>query len=326
MAQSGLHIPAAPHSRLPIFRNVFIDVGDEQSIEASLSTFSSHISRITQILQHVDRKSLVLMDELGAGTDPAEGAALGTALLDFLARTGARVAVTTHLGSLKSYAFNSPRVENASVEFDQETLAPTYSLTIGQPGSSNAVAIARRLGLPPKVLSKAEEILTAEPPETRALIKKMEKAASSAERNRARAIALRKEAEKLQEQCRQELETVKTLRQRLTREADHELHTILSHIKRRIDASLHDLRQAPEPVAQRAEALARQIDAEILNTPLGKKHAEFVKKLRQGDQVYLPRFDTAATVYSIDRKRGTVRLRFGNASLETSFEEISWAK
>jgi DNA mismatch repair protein MutS2 len=159
MAQSGLHIPAADGSSLPIFDGVLADIGDEQSIEQSLSTFSSHVSRIAGILKVATRQSLVLLDELGAGTDPAEGAALGRAILDRFIETGVKAIVTTHLGDLKLYALTHPRSENAAVEFDTETLRPTYRLRVGDTGQSSALVIARRLDLPNRVVDQAEQYL-----------------------------------------------------------------------------------------------------------------------------------------------------------------------
>jgi DNA mismatch repair protein MutS2 len=159
MAQSGMHVPAADGSMLPIFNEILADIGDEQSLEQSLSTFSSHISRIAGILRCADAHSLVLLDELGAGTDPTEGAALGRAILDQLDRIGCRAMVTTHLGDLKTYAFSNDRAENAAVEFDVETLRPTYRLQIGQFGMSNALKIARRLKLPRELLQRARRYL-----------------------------------------------------------------------------------------------------------------------------------------------------------------------
>src|SRR5262245_49724594 len=159
MAQAGMHIPAADGSTVPVFRQILADIGDEQSLEQSLSTFSSHISRIANIVKTADAHSLVLLDELGAGTDPTEGAALGRAILDVLDRLGCRAMVTTHLGDLKTYAFGNPRAENAAVEFDIETLRPTYRLHIGQFGMSNALKIARRLELPRELLRRAHRYL-----------------------------------------------------------------------------------------------------------------------------------------------------------------------
>jgi DNA mismatch repair protein MutS2 len=159
MAQAGMHIPAGQGSHVPVFQHVLADIGDEQSLEQSLSTFSSHISRIASILKTADAQSLVLLDELGAGTDPVEGAALGRAILDELDIIGCRAMVTTHLGDLKTYAFNNERAENAAVEFSVETLRPTYRLLIGQFGMSNALRIARRLKLPRDLLLRARKYL-----------------------------------------------------------------------------------------------------------------------------------------------------------------------
>jgi DNA mismatch repair protein MutS2 len=159
MAQAGMHIPAGEGSNIPVFHHILADIGDEQSLEQSLSTFSSHVSRIAGILQVADDKSLVLLDELGAGTDPTEGAALGRAILDELDRCGCRALVTTHLGDLKTYAFHNERAENGAVEFDDVTLRPTYRLLIGQFGQSNALKIARRLKLPRDLLRRAHRYL-----------------------------------------------------------------------------------------------------------------------------------------------------------------------
>ena len=159
MAQAGIPIPAAPGSKLPVYRNVFVDIGDEQSIEQSLSTFSSHLSNILDILRRAGQHSLVLIDELGPGTDPDEGAAIGRSILEELLRIGAAAAITTHLSALKAVAFTEDRVDNASVEFDAETLRPAYRLRIGEPGNSNALIIARRLGMPKALIARARSHL-----------------------------------------------------------------------------------------------------------------------------------------------------------------------
>jgi DNA mismatch repair protein MutS2 len=159
MAQCGMHVPAGEGSLIPVFHHILADIGDEQSLEQSLSTFSSHVSRIASIFKVADNQSLVLLDELGAGTDPTEGAALGRAILDQLDQVGCRAIVTTHLGDLKTYAFNNDRAENGAVEFDVETMRPTYRLHIGQFGMSNALKIARRLKLPKELLKKAHRYL-----------------------------------------------------------------------------------------------------------------------------------------------------------------------
>jgi DNA mismatch repair protein MutS2 len=207
MAQCGLHIPAGEGSLVPIFTRVLADIGDEQSLEQSLSTFSSHISRIAAILQQADEKSLILLDEMGAGTDPTEGAALGRAILDELDNKRCRAMVTTHLGDLKTYAFNNERAENGAVEFDVQTLRPTYRLHIGQFGMSNALKIARRLKLPKSLLSRAHRYLRRRQRRAPEMVQ-LQRMRESAEKARAEALAAQHEAEKQREEYRLELERV----------------------------------------------------------------------------------------------------------------------
>jgi DNA mismatch repair protein MutS2 len=194
MAQCGMHIPASAGSTVPVFSHILSDIGDEQSLEQSLSTFSSHISRIASILKTADANSLVLLDELGAGTDPTEGAALGRAILDALDERGVRAIVTTHLGDLKTYAFNNPRAENGAVEFDVETLRPTYRLHIGQFGMSNALRIARRLKLPKELLQKAHRYLKRKKGKTGELAR-LQELREDAEKARQAALAAQHEAD-----------------------------------------------------------------------------------------------------------------------------------
>jgi DNA mismatch repair protein MutS2 len=202
MAQSGLHIPAAEGSAVPVFRDILADIGDEQSLEQSLSTFSSHVSRIAYILRQCGPDTLVLLDELGAGTDPAEGGALGRAILDELDRKGCRAMVTTHLGDLKTYAFANERAENAAVEFDVETLRPTYRLHIGQFGMSNALKIARRLKLPRQLLWRAHKYLRRKQRKAPELLR-LQELRVEAEKARAEALAARHAAERQREEYQQ---------------------------------------------------------------------------------------------------------------------------
>lgn len=199
MAQCGLHIPAGEGSQVPVFQHILADIGDEQSLEQSLSTFSSHVSRIAAIFGIANERSLVLFDELGAGTDPTEGASLGRAILDQLDKTGCRAIVTTHLGDLKTYAFNNERAENGAVEFDIETMRPTYRLLIGQFGMSNALKIAKRLKLPKELLKRAHKYLKRRKGKTGDLAR-LQELREEAEKAREQALAAQHEATREKEE------------------------------------------------------------------------------------------------------------------------------
>ncbi len=205
MAQSGLHIPAAPGSQLPVYDDVLADIGDEQSLEQSLSTFSAHMRRIAAILGKATERSLVLLDELGAGTDPADGAALGRAILDDLGQKGARAIVTTHIGDLKTYALANPGAENAAVEFDAETFQPKYRLRIGDIGQSNALKIARLLQLPEQVVSRAEAYLDERTSRGAPDWESVQTLRQEAERARQEALEARAEAERTREVLKERL-------------------------------------------------------------------------------------------------------------------------
>jgi DNA mismatch repair protein MutS2 len=207
MALSGMHIPAGEGSSVPVFTQVLADIGDEQSLEQSLSTFSSHISRIARILQSADDKSLVLLDELGAGTDPTEGAALGRAILDHLDQSGCRAMVTTHLGDLKTYAFHNKHAENGAVEFDVETLRPTYRLHIGQFGMSNALKIARRLRLPRDLIKRAHRYLKKRQRRNPEMVQ-LQQLRHETEKAREEALLAQHELEQQRESLRQQTEQV----------------------------------------------------------------------------------------------------------------------
>lgn len=214
MALSGMHINAQAGSTVPVFKHILADIGDEQSLEQSLSTFSSHVTRIATILQQADGNSLILLDELGAGTDPTEGAALGRAILDELDILGCRAIVTTHLGDLKTYAFNNDRAENGAVEFSVETLRPTYRLHIGQFGMSNALRIARRLKLPKELLKRAHRYLKRKKGKTGELIR-LQQLREEAEKAREAALAAQHEADKQKAEYEAKVAT-------LAREAEEE--------------------------------------------------------------------------------------------------------
>jgi DNA mismatch repair protein MutS2 len=231
MAQAGLFIPAQDDSQLSVFDNIFADIGDEQSIEQSLSTFSSHMTNIVEILEQADSHSLVLLDELGAGTDPEEGSALARAILSHLVRRGITTLATTHYSELKVYAHSTPGVQNASVEFDVETLSPTFKLTIGLPGRSNAFAIARRLGLSNGIVEEAAGMVSSESLEAESLLAGIKEAQRQALEERSRAAQERQEAERLRRELNEKLAEIEAARRDVLDEARRQARAELDALR-----------------------------------------------------------------------------------------------
>ncbi len=268
MAQCGLHVPAA-HAELNVFAQVWADIGDEQSLQQSLSTFSGHISNIVRILQSLTPNALVLLDEVGAGTDPAEGAALARALLDALrAVSGVRVIATSHYGELKAYALTADGVQNASVEFDEGTLAPTYRLLQGVPGSSNAFAIAGRLGMPAALLDAARRALTGSD-ETADLLRELEEGRRSALADARDAERARVEAQMLRRRYQEQLDGLDALRREARQKAQEDARVLLRRAQEKMDNTLSELRRAgtegkrTERARQAIQSIGQELQSSI---------------------------------------------------------------
>jgi len=307
MMQSGLHVPADTGTEMAIFQNIFADIGDEQSIEQSLSTFSGHMTNIAATLPHCDEHTLVLLDELGAGTDPAEGAALAQAILDYLLARHARVMATTHYGELKSYAYARQGVQNASVEFDLQTLRPTYHLRIGTPGSSHAIVIAQRLGLPPSVIETAQARLAGRETEATSIMRRLEEEQRHVEEARQAAEQERREAAALRHQLQQRLEQVESERQRLREEVTQEVQHRLYQILQQAEEAYRRLREQPREnrVAQEARQQVRQAAEQVkrLLTPPPAASSE----IREGDTVRVTTLNVTGTVLQLTPKEAVVQ-------------------
>jgi DNA mismatch repair protein MutS2 len=322
MSQSGMHIPASSDSTVPVYRQIYADIGDEQSIQQSLSTFSAHMQQIVRILNRTNNGTLILLDELGAGTDPAEGAVLAVAMLDKMLAKGGQIIATTHLGQLKAYAYSTARTQNASVQFDSETLSPTYRLLMGTPGSSNALAIARRLGVPKAVIGKAKSLLAKEADGSTELINQVQMTREAAERNRAETQEALDEAKRLQKLASEKLTVIREEGARLRNQADEEIDKSMRQVRSLINDFAAQMENAPKTWKDRADQLVDRVSAVAASTPLAVRHAEFIDGLRPGDSVYVIPFKHEGIVDRIRRKRKKVVLFMQGKQLEVSFDDI----
>lgn len=324
MAVSGVPIPANAGAQVPFFRAVQVDIGDEQAITQNLSTFSSHVQRIARCLVHASPQALLLLDELGAGTDPEEGGVLGYAVLEALLGSGAFAVVTTHLGRLKDFAYQHQGAENGSMAFDGASLRPLYRLDLGIPGNSHALDIASRVGMPAAVVARARELLGTRDRTLDNLIERVQVARRDAEADRRKTADLSRAAVVRQAELDERMAGAVRKEGWLQEEADGVVEAELLKAQAALQAPLTALLSAPAPHGERARAMKAVVDALLRHGALHRHRMRFCNALKKGDQVFLPRWGRACTVHKVDKVRETVAVDYGNVKMEVPFEDVSW--
>lgn len=322
MAQSGLHLPAGEGTELSVFKEVFADIGDEQSIEQSLSTFSSHMKNIKEIVDLASEECLVILDELGAGTDPTEGAALAMAILSYLYDKGSKVLASTHYSELKSFAFSKEGMENASMEFDVKTLSPTYKLTIGLPGKSNAFEIAARLGLREEVISLGKSLMADESLRMEDMLTHIEEEKSKAEEEREKLLAAKKEYEKKLAKLEEERKKIRLKQERIIEKAKETARLMLNKIQREAEEIIDNLKDAEtadqasmrDKAVQRAREWLKKADEGLQDSKgslVQKARTGHRRPLKAGQKVKIAGLNQEGYILSIDDSTKEAQVQVG---------------
>jgi DNA mismatch repair protein MutS2 len=328
MAQCGLHLPTAEGSFTTVFGGIYADIGDEQSIEQSLSTFSSHITRIVGVLREADARSLVLLDELGAGTDPEEGSALARAILSYLRARGAFVIATTHYTELKTYAHQTPRVENASVEFDLESLSPTYHLRVGLPGRSNALAIATRLGVPEAIIGDARALLHPASVEVEQLLAEIQQERAAAQEARAAAARAVEDARKLLARRERQVAAVEQEKEAIWRRARQESAAMLAELRREVHRELAAARAAGaargtlQAVEERSAALEPIAVPEPIRRLRGPAPRPVAPLVRVGAPVGVPALNARGVVRTVSADARDAEVEIGGMRVRVKTSDL----
>lgn len=336
MALSGIMIPARENSTVSFFYDVFADIGDEQSIEQSLSTFSSHMTNIVSIINDADNKSLALFDELGAGTDPTEGAALAISILENLRRRGTKIVATTHYSELKGYALKTTGVENASVEFDVETLRPTYRLLIGVPGKSNAFEISRRLGLPDYIIEEAKDKISTDTLKFEELIQSLQEKSIKAENDARMAEGLRLEAAKLKDKFEEKLYNFQKTRDNAVINAQREAKRLIKDAKEEADTILKNMRELERlgyssEARQKLEEERKKLKDRMEKTESSistahKAEGEELKEVKEGQEVFLPSLNQKVIVLTKPDSKGEVQVQAGIMKISVKVKDLRLTK